>query len=86
VRNTAHTLKIAVTLHYCAAVGLMEVGVLKKPSEWEHHRMKHPANPDSKRFAMQGYVTGNMVDLFTFDSDDEDSRVKSEGKAKSLEM
>jgi hypothetical protein len=31
-----------VTLNYCAALGLMEVGVLKKPDMWTYHRMKRP--------------------------------------------
>jgi hypothetical protein len=35
-----------VTLNYCAALGLMEVGVLEKPDAWTHHRMKRPAKPE----------------------------------------
>jgi hypothetical protein len=35
-----------ITLNYCTALGLMEVGVLKKPDVWTHHRMKRPAKVD----------------------------------------
>jgi hypothetical protein len=31
------------TLNYCAAMGLIEVGVLPKPPLWVYHRMLHPA-------------------------------------------
>jgi hypothetical protein len=63
---------LAVTLNYCAALGLMEVGVLKKPSEWEHHRMKYPALPGSNPFAVQGNVTGNVIDISKLDYDDDE--------------
>ncbi|GKY92177.1 hypothetical protein MPSEU_000189000 [Mayamaea pseudoterrestris] len=32
----------SITLHYCTAVGLIEVGVLPKPQPWDYHRMKFP--------------------------------------------
>jgi hypothetical protein len=32
----------SITLTYCAALGLIQVGVLPKPDEWTHHRMKNP--------------------------------------------
>jgi hypothetical protein len=35
-----------VTLNYCSALGLMEVGILKKPDAWTYQRMKRPAHPD----------------------------------------
>jgi hypothetical protein len=63
---------LAVTLNYCAALGLMEVGVLKKPSEWAHHRMKYPALPGSNPFAVQGNVTGNLIDISKVDFDDDE--------------
>ena len=37
-----------VTLNYCTALGLSEVGVLEKPDMWTHHRMKRPAKPDQR--------------------------------------
>lgn len=55
-----------VTLNYCSALGLMEVGVLKKPGHWEYHRMKHPAGPGDNANAVKG-----AVDMSTADSDDE---------------
>lgn len=65
-------LPLTVTLNYCAALGLMHVGVLKKPSEWEYHRMMHPAVPGSNLAAVKGAaVTGNTVDISELDSDDE---------------
>ena len=33
----------SITLTYCAALGLIAVGVLPKPPHWVHQRMKHPA-------------------------------------------
>jgi hypothetical protein len=39
------------TLHYCAAMGLIQVGVLPKPPLWVYARMLHPANPAKKRAA-----------------------------------
>jgi hypothetical protein len=38
-----------VTLNYCTALGLIEVGVLDKPDMWTHHRMKRPANQGAPR-------------------------------------
>ena len=62
-----------VTLNYCAALGLMEVGVLPKPDMWEYHRMKNPAKPDSNPEAVKdAKVDGSTVDLSKVDSDDED--------------
>jgi hypothetical protein len=34
----------SITLQYCTAVGLIHVGVLPKPTSWEYHRMRYPAN------------------------------------------
>ena len=65
----------SVTLNYCAALGLMEVGALPKPEMWVHHRMKHPAkadsNPDAVKDAVMG-EDGKTFDLSKMDSDDED--------------
>jgi hypothetical protein len=51
--TTAKTMKYrrgalldVVTLNYCAALGLMEVGVLKKPDAWTYQRMKRPHKGD----------------------------------------
>ena len=60
----------AVTLNYCSALGLMEVGVLEKPGHWEYHRMRHPAGPGDNPRAVPGAATGT-VDMSTVDSDSE---------------
>jgi hypothetical protein len=39
------------TLHYCAAMGLMQVGVLSKPPVWVYHKMMPSASPPNKRAA-----------------------------------
>jgi hypothetical protein len=69
-----------VTLNYCTALGLMEVGVLEKPDLWTHHRMKRPAEPDQggprvrpKHIQDTGAVGSKTVELFDLcatDSDD----------------
>jgi hypothetical protein len=41
-----------ITLNYCAALGLIEVGVLPQPDLWTHHRMKRPA-PTGQKMAVQ---------------------------------
>jgi len=64
-----------VTLNYCAALGLMEVGAIPKPDQWTHHRMKNPAQPGSNPQAVKGAVIGEdgkTFDLSKVDSDDED--------------
>lgn len=66
-------LTITVTLNYCAALGLIEVGVLPKPGKWEHHRMKNPAKPNSNPHAVKNAkVVGKTIDISHVDSDDED--------------
>jgi hypothetical protein len=73
-----------VTLNYCTALGLIEVGILKKPDAWTHHRMKRPANPDQgeprvrpKHIHDPGAASEKKVELFDLfeagaaDSDDE---------------
>ena len=60
-----------VTLNYCAALGLMEVGVLEKPDAWTHHRMKRPAKVEHglrrvqpKHIQDTGAAGSNTVELF----------------------
>jgi hypothetical protein len=60
-----------VTLNYCAALGLMEVGVLEKPEMWTYHRMKRPAKPDqgaprvkAKTIADPAAANPKTVELF----------------------
>jgi hypothetical protein len=69
-----------VTLNYCTALGLMEVGVLKKPDSWTHHRMKRPvANHGAPRVQLKhihetgaaGSKTVELFDLCAAGSDDE---------------
>jgi hypothetical protein len=70
-----------VTLNYCAAPGLIEVGVLEKPGAWTHHRMKRPAELDQgaprvrpKRIpdpGISGPKTVELFDLSAVGSDDE---------------
>jgi hypothetical protein len=70
-----------VTLNYCAALGLIEVGVLKKPDAWTYHRMKRPAKPDQggprvKPKIIADPATANpqtveLFDLSAVGSDDE---------------
>jgi hypothetical protein len=70
-----------VTLNYCAALGLMEVGVLEKPDAWTFHRMKRPAKPDHggprvrpKTISDPGAADARTVELFDLaaeGSDDE---------------
>jgi hypothetical protein len=69
------------TLNYCAALGLMEVGVLEKPDAWTHHRMKRPAKLEQgaprvrpKRVHDTGSIESKTVELFDLcatGSDDE---------------
>jgi hypothetical protein len=61
-----------VTLNYCTALGLIEVGVLEKPDMWTHHRMKRPTKPDQgaprlkpTTIADPGAANSQTVDLFT---------------------
>ena len=66
---------LTVTLNYCAALGLMEVGAIPKPDQWTHHRMKHPLKPGSNPHAVKDAVVGEdgkTFDLSKVDSDDED--------------
>jgi hypothetical protein len=70
-----------ITLNYCAALGLMEVGVLEKPEMWTYHRMKRPTKPDQgaprvkpKTIADPGAANPQTVELFDLaevGSDDE---------------
>jgi hypothetical protein len=60
-----------VTLNYCAALGLMEVGVLEKPDAWTHHRMKRPVKVEQgvrrvkpKHVQDAGAVGSKTVELF----------------------
>jgi hypothetical protein len=69
------------TLNYCAALGLMEVGVLEKPDAWTYQRMKRPAKPDQgaprvKPKIIADPATANpqtveLFDLSAVGSDDE---------------
>lgn len=62
----------SVTLNYCAALGLMEVGVLKKPGMFEYERMKRPVGPDSNPAAVQQDVGNDgVIDMSKLDSDDD---------------
>jgi hypothetical protein len=61
-----------VTLNYCTALGLIEVGVLEKPDMWTHQRMKRPHKPDQggprvkpTTIADPGAANPQIVDLFT---------------------
>jgi hypothetical protein len=69
------------TLNYCAALGLMEVGVLEKPEMWTYHRMKRPhkGNQGAPRVKPKTIVdpatanpkTVELFDLAEEGSDDE---------------
>jgi hypothetical protein len=68
------------TLNYCAALGLMEVGVLEKPAFWTYQRMKRPHKNDQggprvkpKIIADPATANPKTVELFDLlaDSDDE---------------
>jgi hypothetical protein len=68
------------TLNYCAALGLMEVGVLEKPDAWTYQRMKRPHKNDQggprvkpKIIADPATANPKTVELFDLlaDSDDE---------------
>jgi hypothetical protein len=69
------------TLNYCAALGLIEVGVLDKPDAWTYQRMKRPAKPDQgaprvKPKIIADPATANpknveLFDLSAVGSDDE---------------
>lgn len=66
-----------ITLNYCAALGLMAVGVLKKPDPWTYQRMTRPApagqgaGRKSKRVRKSDVAEEKTVELF--DLADEDS-------------
>jgi len=66
-----------ITLNYCAAVGLIEVGVLPKPGMWEYHRMKRPAEPtgapktELKKIRINA-KENELFDLSAVNSDEED--------------
>lgn len=68
-----------ITLNYCAALGLIEVGVLPKPGLWAHHRMKNPAAgsmkdaPKPKRVKALGDASNQEVDLFDLAGGDSDA-------------
>jgi hypothetical protein len=60
-----------VTLNYCTALGLIEVGVLEKPDMWTHHRMKRPHKGDQgaprvkpTTIAKPGTASPQTVELF----------------------
>lgn len=59
-----------ISLNYCSALGLMEVGVIPKPGLWEHHRMKQPATdiPESSKKASG---SGKENDAIEFEDDDD---------------
>jgi hypothetical protein len=68
-----------VTLNYCAALGLMEVGVLEKPDAWTYQRMKRPAKPDQgaprvrpKLIDEPGVADRKTVELFDLSGVDSD--------------
>jgi hypothetical protein len=50
----------------------MEAGVLKTPSEWERHRLIHPALPGSNPCAVQADAIGNVIDLSKLNLDDDE--------------
>jgi len=70
-----------ITLNFCAALGLMEVGVLQKPDAWTYHRMKRPAGPSQgppavrpKKIHDPAAAEAKTVELFDLaeaNSDDE---------------
>jgi hypothetical protein len=78
-----------VTLNYCAALGLIEVGVLEKPDAWTYHRMQRPAELDqgSPRVrpktipgpGISGPKTVELFDLSEVGSDDEGAATLNSG-------
>lgn len=52
------------TLNYCAAMGLIQVGVLPKPPVWVYHRMLHPASKN-KRAAPAEDSTSSSITTIT---------------------
>jgi hypothetical protein len=66
------TLIDCVDLTYCAALGLIEVGVLPKPPPMDHLRMLKPANPDhpSYRAAKRRKGTGTESDAIQIEDDE----------------
>ena len=62
-----------ITLNYCSAVGLMEVGVLPKPEYWAFARMKRPApagQTGAQGKKIKDPVDGSKeVELFELDAD-----------------
>jgi len=77
-RFTAGEHRYTITLNYCAAVGLIAVGVLSKPPLWTHHRMLHPAKKGDVKDEVKVGRTDNGSELLDLagkegdDSDDED--------------
>lgn len=78
----------SITLNYCAAVGLIHVGVLPKPPLWAYHRMLHPAKPgDAATTGQDGKVRAKrtsdgkeVLDLAGGDeSSDDDGEVGGAG-------
>jgi hypothetical protein len=55
-RYRCGTLIDTITLHYCAALGLIEVGVLKKPDMWTYHRMIHGTGAAGSKNKKRGKV------------------------------
>jgi len=79
-----------ITLYYCAAPGLIAVGVLPKPPHWTYARMLHPAQTTAKeKEQIEKGVTKNeengkeileLKDDSDSDSDDDDDELKKTGE------
>jgi len=60
-----------ITLNYCAAVGLIKVGVLPKPDMWAHHRMVRPGKKNGVVKPIELFdLTGGVEDLVSDEDDD----------------
>ena len=63
----------SITLTYCAALGLIEVGVLPKPPHWVHQRMKHPAKMELvPEYAKKARGSGKENDAIQVGEEDDD--------------
>lgn len=60
-----------IELNYCAALGLIEVGVLAKPDVMTHHRMKHPADPGQVLQVQPKKIRTNGTEVELFELPDE---------------
>mmetsp|Transcript_56117 Transcript_56117/g.60744 ORF Transcript_56117/g.60744 Transcript_56117/m.60744 type:complete len:294 (+) Transcript_56117:60-941(+) len=90
MRHEKGTHLYTVTVHYCAAPGLIAVGVLPKPHHWTYARMLHPAQTTAKeKEQIEKGVTKNeengkeileLKDDSDSDSDDDDDELKKTGE------